>query len=30
VIASRLHEGLAAILAHRLASTNRLVRFIAD
>jgi SulP family sulfate permease len=28
--AFRLHEGLAAILANRLASTNRLVRFLAD
>ena len=29
-IAFRLHEGLAAILAGRLASTDRLVRFLAD
>jgi SulP family sulfate permease len=29
-IAFRLHEGLAAILAGRLATTDRLVRFLAD
>ena len=29
-IAFRLHEGLAAMLADRLTSTNRLVRFFAD